>query len=207
MPVIPLLSRIVRLTVSRHRRHAFEMLASMLQGAPRPRRYLELFAGICMVAALVPNGALGADPQGVWLTEDRDAAVDIAPCGDDNWLLLCGRIVWLKDATDESGRPRLDSRNPDPARRARPICGLVVLGGLRPSGPDAWDGGSVYNPQDGRIYSGDMALLADTTLRVRAYLGVPFFGKTQIWRRAERSAAGLVEYNCRYVRVPPAARR
>jgi uncharacterized protein (DUF2147 family) len=161
-------------------------------------------AGVLLVAAT--GGALAADPQGVWLTEDRDAAIAIAPCGGD-WLLLCGRIVWLKDATDESGRPRLDSRNPDPARRGRPICGLVVMGGLRPAGPNSWDGGAVYNPQDGRIYSGDMALLADRTLRVRAYLGMPFFGQTQVWTRAERSAAGLVEYNCRYVRVPPPARR
>jgi uncharacterized protein (DUF2147 family) len=162
-------------------------------------------AGV-LLAAATTGTAFAADPQGVWLTEDRDAAVAIAPCGGGDWLLLCGRIVWLKDATEQNGMPRLDSRNPNPARRGRPICGLVVMGGLRPSGPDSWDGGSVYNPQDGRIYRGDMALLADTTLRVRAYLGVPFFGQTQVWTRAERSAAGLVEYNCRYVRVPPAVR-
>jgi uncharacterized protein (DUF2147 family) len=162
-------------------------------------------AGVLLVAAT--SAALAADPQGVWLTEGRDAAVAIAPCGGGDWLLLCGRIVWLKDATDESGGPRLDTRNPDPARQSRPICGLEVMGGLRPSGPDSWSGGSVYNPQDGRIYSGDMALLTDSTLRVRAYLGVPFFGQTQVWTRAERSAAGLVEYHCRYVRVPPPARR
>jgi uncharacterized protein (DUF2147 family) len=165
-------------------------------------RRIGRFAGI-LLAALAPGGALGADPYGVWLTGDRDAAVEIAPCGGNDWLLLCGRIVWLEDSTDDSGRPRVDSRNPDPARREQPICGLFVMDGLRLSGPDTWGGGSVYNPQDGRIYSADMKLLADTTLRVRAYLGVPFFGKTQIWTRAERSAAGLVEYNCLTVRVPP----
>jgi uncharacterized protein (DUF2147 family) len=151
------------------------------------------------------SAASAADPQGVWLTEERDAAVAIAPCTGDYDGLLCGRIVWLKDATGENGLPRLDTRNPDPARRARSICGLLVMGGLRPSGPNSWDGGSVYNPQDGRIYSGDIELLANSTLRVRAYLGIPLLGKTQIWRRAERSAAGIMEYNCRYVRVPPAA--
>jgi hypothetical protein len=50
-----------------------------------------------------------------------------------------------------------------------------------------------------------MALLADRRLRVRAYLGVPFLGEMQVWTRAERSAAGLMEYNCRYIRVPPPA--
>ena len=168
-------------------------------------RRIRSLAGV-LLATVMTSGALAADPKGVWLTEGRDAAVAIGPCGDGDWLLLCGRIVWLKDATGENGGPRLDTRNPDPARRSRPICGLVVMGGLKPAGPENWDGGSVYNPQDGRIYSGDMALLTDSTLRVRAYLGVPFFGQTQVWTRAERSAAGLVEYKCRYVRVPPPAR-
>jgi len=165
----------------------------------------------CFVTALVTASAgawpaHAADPAGVWLTEARDAAVLIARCGgDEDASLLCGRIVWLKDADDASGTPRSDTRNPDPARRARPICGLVVMGGLRPSGPDEWDDGSVYNPQDGRLYTGDMVLLSDRRLRVRAYLGLPFLGQTQVWTRAERSAAGLIEYNCRYVRVPPPA--
>jgi uncharacterized protein (DUF2147 family) len=158
-------------------------------------------AGVLLAAQMGAGSA--ADPEGVWLTEGRDAAVAIAPCGDR----LCGRIVWLKDATDASGRPRLDTRNPDPARRSRPICGLVVMDGLKASGPGRWDEGAVYNPQDGAMYSGDMTLLADTTLRVRAYLVMPFFGQSQIWTRAERSAAGVVEYNCRYIRVPPPARR
>lgn len=159
-----------------------------------------------MILIATSSWAQTANPQGVWLTEQRDAAVAIATCGDDQLLQLCGRIVWLKDATDALGRPRLDSRNPDPARRERPVCGLIVMSGLRPSGPGAWEGASVYNPQDGRIYSGDVALLADTTMRVRAYLGIPFFGTMQIWTRAERSTAGLIDYNCRYVRVPPTAR-
>jgi uncharacterized protein (DUF2147 family) len=147
--------------------------------------------------------ACAGDAQGVWLTEARDAAVLIARCaGEEDALTLCGRIVWLKDANDASGAPRVDTRNPDPSRRSRPICGLVVMRGLLPSGPDRWDDGSVYNPQDGRTYTGDMTLLTDRRLRVRAYLGIPFFGQTQIWTRAERSAAGLIEYNCRYIRVP-----
>jgi uncharacterized protein (DUF2147 family) len=121
-------------------------------------RWTRCIAGI-LLAVATTNAASAADPDGVWLTEGRKAAVAIGPCGGGDWLLLCGRIVWLKDATDESGGPRLDTRNPDPARRSRPICGLVVMGGLKPAGPERWDGGSVNNPQDGRIYSGDMTLL------------------------------------------------
>jgi uncharacterized protein (DUF2147 family) len=177
----------------------------------RPTGARALAKAACCVGALLgaalPGNALAGDPTGVWLTEHRDAAVAIDPCGGDVALMLCGRIVWLQNATDESGRRRLDSRNPDPLRRSRPVCGLVVMGGLSPSGPDSWHGGTVYNPQDGRIYSGDMTMLSGTTLRVRAYLGVPFLGESQIWTRAERTGAGIVEYDCRFVRVPPVPRQ
>jgi hypothetical protein len=44
------------------------------------------------------------------------------------------------------------------------------------------------------------------TAREKSGLGIPFLGQTQVWTRAERSAAGLMEYNCRYIRVPPAVR-
>jgi len=151
-----------------------------------------------LIAVIVPSEVLAADPQGVWLTEKSDAAVAIAPCGDR----LCGRIVWLKDATDESGQSRRDAHNPDPAKRDRQICGLVVMEDFKSSAPDIWDGGIVYNPLDGRFYSGDMVLRSNNTLKVQAYLGMPFFGQSQIWTRAERTAAGLVKYNCRYIRPP-----
>lgn len=172
---------------------------------PRPSRGRGRLAGILVLATLAPGWAFAADPQGVWLTGKKDAAVAVAPCRGNDWLLLCGRIVWLEDAIDASGQPRRDDNNPDPAKRDRPICGLVVLGGLRLSGPNAWDDGSVYNPQDGRLYSADMKLLADGTLRVRAYLGVPLFGESQIWTRADRSTAGRAKYACRAADVPPTA--
>jgi uncharacterized protein (DUF2147 family) len=165
------------------------------------------WCGGALLCAALSGNAHARDPAGVWLTEGRDAAVAIGPCGGEVALMLCGRIVWLQNATDESGRPRLDSRNPDSVGRSRPICGLVVMGGLIPSGPNSWDGGTVYNPRDGRIYSGDMTMLSSTTLRVRAYLGVSFFGESQVWTRAERTAAGIMEYNCRFVRVPPLPRQ
>jgi uncharacterized protein (DUF2147 family) len=183
------------------------MLASPPRRTAAPAAAKAAWCLGALLGAVLPGNALAGDPAGVWLTEQRDAAVAIGPCGGEIALMLCGRIVWLQSATDERGLPRLDSRNPDPHRRSRPVCGLVVMGGLTPSAPGSWDSGTVYNPQDGRIYSGDMTMLSGTTLRVRAYLGVPFFGESQIWTRAERTAAGIVEYNCRFVRVPPLPRQ
>ena len=152
---------------------------------------LGLLTGFLVLAAM-SSTALAADLQGVWLTEDKDAALMITNCGGQ----LCGRIIWLESATDRSGSLRLDQNNPDPAKQTQRVCGLVVISGLKPSGPDTWDG-SVYNPQDGQTYSGNITVLSDKALKVRAYIGLPIFGRSQTWTRVNSPAANDIEYNCR----------
>ena len=126
-----------------------------------------LSIGILVLAAM-PTTAFAADPQGVWLTADKDAALTISNCGGQ----LCGRIIWLESAADRSGSRRLDQNNPDPAKRTQRICGLVVISDLQPSDPNTWDG-YVYNPQDGKTYSGNITVLSDKALRIRAYTPPP----------------------------------
>ncbi len=152
---------------------------------------LGLLTGFLVLTAM-SSTALAADLQGVWLTEDKDAALTITNCGGQ----LCGRIIWLESATDRSGSLRLDQNNPDPAKQTQRVCGLVVISGLKPSGPDTWDG-SVYNPQDGQTYSGNITVLSDKALKVRAYIGLPIFGRSQTWTRVNSPAANDVEYKCR----------
>lgn len=144
------------------------------------------------LAFAASDPASAANPKGVWLTEGKDAALTITDCG----ARLCGRIVWLESATDQGGLLRLDENNPDPAKQAQQICGLVVITDLRPSGPATWDG-DVYNPQDGKTYRGIVTVLSDNALRLRAYIGLPIFGKSQTWTRVNASNARGIDYNCR----------
>jgi uncharacterized protein (DUF2147 family) len=145
-----------------------------------------------LVLAATSGAASAADPLGTWLTEDEDAALTIADCGGR----LCGRIIWLESATDGGGALRLDGNNPDPRKQARRVCGLVVMSGFEPSGPGTWDG-QVYNPQDGKTYSGNITVLSDEALKVRAYIGLPIFGRSQTWTRARSAAVDGMEYRCR----------
>jgi uncharacterized protein (DUF2147 family) len=92
-------------------------------------------------SAVVPDG-------GACFVDGTGAALRIFNCDG----LLCGRIVWLQHARDTAGRPARDNNIPDPASRLRPLCGLTVLRGPRPIGPDRWNSGSLYNPDDGRTY-------------------------------------------------------
>jgi uncharacterized protein (DUF2147 family) len=155
---------------------------------PRPLAGFFFYVLCAMVST-----AAAADPQGVWLTEGKDAALTITKCGDR----LCGKIIWLRNARDRSGSLRLDQKNPDPAQQAQPVCGLVVIRGLKPSGPNTWDG-RVYNPEDGKTYSGDVTVLTNNNqLKMRAYLGLPIFGESQTWTRVESLVGSGIEDTCR----------
>ena len=129
----------------------------------------------CVAAAAEPPG-----PQGVWLTEDGDGAVEIFDCGAH----LCGRIIWQQSPLRSDGGPDVDDHNPDPALRHRPICGLQIIGDLSPSGPAKWSRGWVYDPDRGQTYGAALTLESRDVLRIRGYIAIPFLGGSQLWKRA-----------------------
>jgi uncharacterized protein (DUF2147 family) len=65
----------------------------------------------------------------------------------------------------------------------KPVLGLVIIQGLKPDG-NQWDGGTVLNPEDGKVYRCRMHLApGGDTLLVRGYIGTPMLGRTQTWQR------------------------
>ena len=77
----------------------------------------------------------------------------------------------------------VDFKNPDSALRTRPLLRLRILHGLHRVGVRTWEHGTIYNPDDGSKYNALMSIRADGTLRVRAYVLLPIFGKTLFWTR------------------------
>lgn len=147
-----------------------------------------LAAGAVFLALDGPcRAAPAADHRahGIWMIED-EVAIDVADCGGAS---LCGRIVWLRDARDDAGRPKRDEKNPDAALRDRPLCGLMVLEGLLPvpDEPGKWDAGSFYDPRNGRGYGLLATLVSPDVLVARVYIGMPFFGLNQTLRRVPRA--------------------
>jgi uncharacterized protein (DUF2147 family) len=120
-----------------------------------------------------------ASPLGRWVTEGGSSHVEIYRCGD----ALCGRIAWLREPIGKDGKPKRDSKNPDPARRAQTIEGLTFLWSFAAVAPDEWDGGRVYNPLDGDTYRARMRMLPDGRLELRGYVLLPLFGGSQRWER------------------------
>lgn len=146
-------------------------------GSASSRR--EASAPARLVAALVLlvlewSTAFSAVPQGVWLIDGK-AAVQIFDCGG----LLCGRILWLQTPRDAQDQLSRDRHNPDPALRQRRLCGLTILWGLREAGPNRWEGGWFYNPDDGKTYSVTAELRSADLIVARIYSGLRIFGQTK----------------------------
>ncbi|MCP5367410.1 MAG: DUF2147 domain-containing protein [Hyphomicrobiales bacterium] len=127
------------------------------------------------VAAPAPSQA--ADILGTWLTKGGKSHVTIEPCGER----FCGKIVWMKEPNDAAGKPKLDKENSDEALRSRPILGLPLLTGFKKNGAREWDGGQIYNPEDGKTYRSELELKSDHELGVSGC--VLFFCKEQLWTR------------------------
>ena len=87
--------------------------------------------------------------------------------------------VAANPARSPGAEPNRDKNNPDPALRQRRLCGLTVLWGLRPTGPDRWGGGWFYNPDDGKTYNVSAELRSADLIVARIYSGVRLFGETK----------------------------
>ncbi len=70
------------------------------------------------------------------------------------------------------------------ALKNKPVVGMTILRGLRRDG-DGYGGGTILDPDEGREYRCAMALRdAGNRLEVRGFIGFPWFGRTQVWIRA-----------------------
>jgi uncharacterized protein (DUF2147 family) len=131
-------------------------------------------------------GEPGDEILGVWHTRDDKSQVQVFK-QDGHYF---GKILSLKEpnwpADDEQGmggKPKNDRKNSDPKLRSRPIAGITIMMNFDYSGNNVWEGGRVYDPESGNTYRGKMSLTATNRLELRGYVGVPLFGRTEVWTR------------------------
>lgn len=134
---------------------------------------LALFALLTPPIASANHGVLGE-----WTTPNG-SEVTIYRCGTD----VCAKLVEVS----RHAPSHVDAQNPDPALRSRPLCGLEIGHGFHLTGTDHAEGGQLYDPESGHTYSGWMTANGNT-LELRGYIGIPLFGRTETWTRAQADA-------------------
>jgi uncharacterized protein (DUF2147 family) len=133
-----------------------------------------------LLAAPTARAQAGGDVSGTWLTQAGDAKVRVSKCGGG----ICGVVVWLKDPINPAnGKPQVDDKNPNPALAKRPMIGLSLFSGMRPSGPNKWSG-QIYNADDGNSYASSISVAGPDALKVEGCVGALCGGET--WTRSAR---------------------
>ena len=129
-------------------------------------------------ATLITGPAFAAGPDtaiGKWRTPSRHGVVDITRCGAS----LCGRLI---ESDNIRTHPDLrDVNNKDTSQRSRKLKDLQILGGFTRKS-DTWDGGTIYNPEDGGTYKATITPAGDDTLKLKGCIVWPLC-KTQTWTR------------------------
>ncbi|GAA4041188.1 DUF2147 domain-containing protein [Flavobacterium chungnamense] len=66
----------------------------------------------------------------------------------------------------------------------KPIMGLIFIKGLTKD-VDEYSGGKILDPKNGKLYKCYITLEGDDKLKVRGYIGISLFGRTQYWKRVK----------------------
>jgi uncharacterized protein (DUF2147 family) len=130
---------------------------------------------------LLPCGALAApSPDGLWLTQDHDGIIGVAPCDGR----LCARI-------DGFVLDHADDRTPVDYRGVSQ-CHLALITDAEQVEPNLWKG-HITNPRNGSVYQVELRVDGDGHLALRGFIGIPLLGQTQTWTRYD----GKVPEDCR----------
>lgn len=143
-------------------------------------KILTIFMVFILPVTTLKSQRKADDIIGIWLTAGKEPAkIQIYKSGDRYY----GKIVWLKSPA-ENGKPKVDGNNPDKSKRNNPVIGLVLLSNFKFDGDDEWKGGDIYDPESGKTYDSYLYLKDKNTLKVRGYIGISLFGRTETWTRS-----------------------
>ena len=117
---------------------------------------------------------------GTWYNEEKTAKIQIYEAKDDRYY---GKIVWLREP-NENGRPKTDKNNPDKSKKSSPLMNLLVLRGFTKKSATSFEGGTIYDPKNGKTYDCKMTLKGDQ-LDIRGYVGISLLGRTSTWTRTQ----------------------
>ena len=142
---------------------------------------MKLLFRTSLIFVLLAGANAAADEtaiEGRWLSGDGSGWIDIhlvdgAPVGT-----AAGSTTFK-----EGDPPRLDEFNPDSALRDRPLLGITILHGFEYKGEHVWKGGTIYDPNTGKTYKSTMTLVDKNILKVRGFIGLSLFGRSDVWTR------------------------
>jgi uncharacterized protein (DUF2147 family) len=140
-----------------------------------------LFAALVLATS---NALAQATPVGLWKTIDDESKQEkshvriLEVAG-----VLTGRIEKILDPTKQDAR----CEHCEGPKKDQKVIGMNILESVkRQAGNDHWDGGTILDPNNGKVYKVRLTPKdGGKLLDVRGYIGAPLLGRTQTWVRME----------------------
>lgn len=151
-------------------------------------KFISAIMGISLAFLTTASFAANLTPEGYWISVDdssgeRLSIIEVKKLVDGTYT---GTIAYRY--------PRIGGTTlthcvkcPEPFKN-KPILGLQIAWGLKedPNNPGKYIDGQVMEPKSGKIYKGKVNMSADgKRMRMRGYMGVSAFGRTQVWIRTD----------------------
>ena len=116
------------------------------------------------------NQAPADEITGLYWSPKKDAKIEIYKRGEHYF----GRSVWV-------AMPRKDNKNPNETLQIRDVLGIELLTNFSFDN-GTYTKGEIYDPESGKTYDCKMTLDGNN-LKVRGYIGISLFGRTEIFER------------------------
>ena len=140
----------------------------------------KIFLTFALILSVAITG-IAQDVTGKWKTIDDKSgeAKSIVEIFKKNGKVY-GKVVKILDPTKQEAT----CRNCPEELNGKPILGMVILNDLEKDG-DEYSGGTVLDPDNGKVYKCLIALEEPNKLKVRGYIGISLIGRSQFWVRVE----------------------
>lgn len=92
---------------------------------------------------------------------------------------LRGKVIKLLPAATITKCDKCTGTN-----KGKSLVGMDILWDLKKSG-NVWEGGEILDPKKGKVYDCKIELDGKDKLKVRGFVGVSMFGRTQIWYKVK----------------------
>ncbi len=93
---------------------------------------------------------------------------------------IYGRIVELLNS--KAKNPKCEKCEGED--KNKPVLGLIVIKGLTKD-KEGYSNGKILDPKHGKVYKCSMSLETKDKLKVRGFIGINIFGRTQFWERVK----------------------
>ena len=160
------------------------MSAVILSKQKTTRRFRALPVMLALMLRVTSSQAAADTIEGWWQSWDsllyvsvENGEARVFAAGILNPALVKGDLVnWSPEV------PLLDTDNPDPELRGRPLLGMELTENYRKKGRQ-WRG-QLYDPRSGAWYKSHLSVV-DSELNIRGYIGMPMLGQTRTFERFE----------------------